>query len=94
MNMTYEELQYFGTLRQRKKCGPVSMFHLLVDEWPHMEYQDIARKVKSFFTYYSQHRHKAAINTPSYFIDNYCAEDNRFDMRPLFYNTKWEWQFM
>jgi NAD+ synthase (glutamine-hydrolysing) len=94
MGMTFEELHDFGTLRKEKKCGPVSMFRILIDKWSHLEFVDVAAKVKYFFVHYSQNRHKAAISTPSYFIDNYCVEDNRFDMRQLFYDTKWEWQFL
>jgi NAD+ synthase (glutamine-hydrolysing) len=93
MGMTYAELEMFGTLRKEKKCGPVSMFRILIDKWANLDYRTIADKVKHFFVTYSANRHKASIATPSYFIDNYCMDDNRFDMRPLFYNTKWEWQF-
>ena len=31
--------------------------------------------------------------TPSYHAENYSPDDNRYDLRPFLYNTKWQWQF-
>ena len=33
MGMTYQELSLFGTLRQVMRCGPVSMYTLLIKSW-------------------------------------------------------------
>lgn len=33
MGMTYDELSAFGRLRKVEKCGPVSMFTKLLQEW-------------------------------------------------------------
>lgn len=92
MGMTYAELSEFGTLRKEKACGPVSMFRILVDKWgAEHDFKTIADKVKHFFIHYSRNRHKMNVSTPAYYIDMYCIDDNRFDMRQLFYNTNWEW---
>jgi NAD+ synthase (glutamine-hydrolysing) len=31
--------------------------------------------------------------TPSYHAESYSPDDNRFDLRPFLYNTRWPWQF-
>ena len=31
--------------------------------------------------------------TPSYHAESYSDDDNRFDLRPFLYNTRWSWQF-
>jgi len=31
--------------------------------------------------------------TPSYHAESYGADDNRYDLRPFLYNTKWDVQF-
>lgn len=31
--------------------------------------------------------------TPSYHAEDYSPDDNRFDLRPFLYNTKWSRQF-
>jgi NAD+ synthase (glutamine-hydrolysing) len=33
MDMTYEELSAYGRLRKIARCGPVSMFRNLLNEW-------------------------------------------------------------
>ena len=38
-------------------------------------------KVKKFYTMYARNRHKMAVLTPSVHVENYSADDNRFDMR-------------
>lgn len=32
--------------------------------------------------------------TPAYHAENYSPDDNRFDLRPFLYNTRWPWQFL
>jgi len=94
MGMTYHELGVFGTLRKAARCGPVSMFRKLLLTWNHLYIPtEIAQKVKSFFYYYSVNRHKMTTVTPSYHAENYSPDDNRFDLRPFLYNTKWVSQF-
>lgn len=53
----------------------------------------VAQKVKHFFRMYSINRHKMTTVTPSYHAESYSPDDNRFDLRPFLYNTKWPWQF-
>ena len=93
MGMTYDELNQFGRLRKIKGCGPVSMFNELLQIWKHLTPAEIGEKVKRFFFHYSVNRHKATTVTPSYFAENYGADENRFDHRQFLYNPKWTYQF-
>lgn len=49
--------------------------------------------MKHFFRMYSVNRHKMTTVTPSYHAESYSPDDNRFDLRPFLYNTRWTWQF-
>ena len=53
----------------------------------------VADKVKHFFSKYSMNRHKMTTLTPAYHAESYSPDDNRFDLRPFLYNTRWPWQF-
>lgn len=53
----------------------------------------VAQKVKHFFWMYSVNRHKMTTLTPAYHAESYSPDDNRFDLRPFLYNTRWSWQF-
>lgn len=93
MGMTYAELSQFGRLRKVARCGPVSMFQNLLAVWRHLSPSEIAAKVKRFFFYYSLNRHKMTTLTPSYHAEEYSPDDNRFDLRPFLYPTRWPRQF-
>lgn len=93
MGMTYEELSHFGRLRKVARCGPVSMFQNLLSKWRHLTPSEIAAKVKRFFFFYSVNRHKMTTLTPSYHAEEYSPDDNRFDLRPFLYPTRWPRQF-
>mmetsp|Transcript_58989 Transcript_58989/g.63675 ORF Transcript_58989/g.63675 Transcript_58989/m.63675 type:complete len:446 (-) Transcript_58989:392-1729(-) len=103
MGMSYEELGWFGRLRKLQRCGPVSMYQKLVQEWTgpgtgntsarNLTPLDVATKVKRFFLYYAINRHKMCTLTPSYHAEGYSPDDNRYDLRPFLYNTKWTRQF-
>lgn len=93
MGMTYEELSNFGRLRKIARCGPVSMFQNLLPMWRHLTPAEIAAKVKRFFFFYSVNRHKMTTLTPSYHAEEYSPDDNRFDLRPFLYPTRWPRQF-
>lgn len=93
MGMTYEELSRFGRLRKIERCGPLSMFEILVHEWNHLPPEEVAAKVKRFFRYYAINRHKMTVLTPSYHAESYSPDDNRFDLRQFLYNVRWTWQF-
>ncbi|KAF0689552.1 Aste57867_19009 [Aphanomyces stellatus] len=93
MGMTYDELSWFGRLRKIDRCGPLWMFRKLGAVWSHLSPLEIAAKVKRFFFYYGINRHKMTTLTPSYHAENYSPDDNRFDLRPFLYNSKWTRQF-
>eukprot|EP00019_Armaparvus_languidus_P007003 CAMPEP_0168602046 /NCGR_PEP_ID=MMETSP0420-20121227/13806_1 /TAXON_ID=498008 /ORGANISM="Pessonella sp." /LENGTH=643 /DNA_ID=CAMNT_0008640573 /DNA_START=344 /DNA_END=2272 /DNA_ORIENTATION=+ len=58
-----------------------------------LEPRELAKRVKRFFFYYGINRHKATVLTPSYHAESYSPDDNRYDLRPFLYNSKWQWQF-
>nr|XP_020469362.1 glutamine-dependent NAD(+) synthetase [Monopterus albus] len=94
MGMTYSELSVIGRLRKISKCGPFSMFCKLIHMWKDtLSASEVAQKVKHFFRMYSVNRHKMTTVTPSYHAESYSPDDNRFDLRPFLYNTRWTWQF-
>ncbi|KAK3270346.1 hypothetical protein CYMTET_21251, partial [Cymbomonas tetramitiformis] len=94
MGMTYDELTAFGKLRKVGRCGPLSMFRRLRDEWDHLYSSEVvAEKVKKFFFFYAVNRHKMTTITPAYHAENYSPDDNRFDLRQFLYNVRWPWQF-
>ncbi|EPQ29776.1 uncharacterized protein PFL1_02449 [Pseudozyma flocculosa PF-1] len=94
MGMTYDELSIFGRLRKVGKCGPYGMFNKLLLEWgPTMEPARIAEKVKLFFFEYARNRHKMTTLTPSYHAESYSPDDNRFDLRPFLYPSRFPFQF-
>uniref|UniRef100_A0A452DUN8 Glutamine-dependent NAD(+) synthetase n=1 Tax=Capra hircus TaxID=9925 RepID=A0A452DUN8_CAPHI len=94
MGMTYMELSVYGRLRKIAKTGPYSMFCKLLDMWKGTcAPRQVADKVKRFFSKYSMNRHKMTTLTPAYHAESYSPDDNRFDLRPFLYNTRWPWQF-
>ncbi|XP_041844861.1 glutamine-dependent NAD(+) synthetase [Melanotaenia boesemani] len=94
MGMTYSELSVIGRLRKISKCGPFSMFCKLIHMWKDiLSPTEVVQKVKHFFRMYSVNRHKMTTVTPSYHAESYSPDDNRFDLRPFLYNTRWTWQF-
>ncbi|KAJ3217723.1 glutamine-dependent NAD(+) synthetase [Dinochytrium kinnereticum] len=80
MGMTYQELSIFGTLRKVTKCGPYQMFVNLLGTWNNLL---SPREVAA----------KTTILPPSYHMSPYSPDDNRFDLRPILYNSGWTWQF-
>jgi NAD+ synthase (glutamine-hydrolysing) len=93
MGMSYEELGVYGKLRKIGRCGPVSMYRELAFLWQHLSPAAVAEKVKHFFVYYSRNRHKMCTITPAYHAEGYSPDDNRFDLRPFLYPTRWIRQF-
>ncbi|KAJ7890630.1 hypothetical protein B0H14DRAFT_2690144 [Mycena olivaceomarginata] len=94
MGMTYDELSVFGRLRKVEKCGPYSTFTKLVHEWgSYLSPLQIAEKVKLFFFEHARNRHKMTTLTPSYHAESYSPDDNRFDLRPFLYPSRFPWQF-
>jgi len=97
MGMTYEELGVYGKMRNIVRCGPVSMYQKLEQEWgantvKNLSPSQVADKVKFFFRMYAYNRHKQTILTPSYHAENYSPDDNRFDHRQFLY-PNWKRQF-
>jgi len=96
MGMTYDELSVFGRLRKvdNLKCGPFGMFTKLVSKWGGvLSPTQIAEKVKLFFFEYARNRHKMTTLTPAYHAESYSPDDNRFDLRPFLYPSRFPWQF-
>uniref|UniRef100_A0A8D1IWT3 Glutamine-dependent NAD(+) synthetase n=1 Tax=Sus scrofa TaxID=9823 RepID=A0A8D1IWT3_PIG len=94
MGVTYSELSVYGRLRKVAKTGPYSMFCRLLVLWKDTcSPRQVADKVKRFFSKYSANRHKMTTLTPAYHAESYSPDDNRFDLRPFLYNTRWPWQF-
>ncbi|GBG25937.1 Glutamine-dependent NAD+ synthetase [Hondaea fermentalgiana] len=93
MGMTYQELSTFGRLRKISRCGPVSMFKRLLTQWDHLEPAEVASKVKHFFRSYAMNRHKMSTITPSVHCESYGCDDNRFDLRPIFIDARFPFQF-
>ncbi|KAJ3316371.1 glutamine-dependent NAD(+) synthetase [Blyttiomyces sp. JEL0837] len=94
MGMSYDDLSVYGTLRKVSRCGPYQMFLVLLARWtPQLSIEEIAAKVKRFFSFYAINRHKTTILPPSYHMSSYSPDDNRFDHRPILYNASWPWQF-
>ncbi|KAL0567643.1 glutamine-dependent NAD(+) synthetase [Marasmius crinis-equi] len=94
MGMTYDELSVFGRLRKVEKCGPYSTFTKLVHEWgSFLSPLQIAEKVKLFFFEHARNRHKMTTLTPAYHAESYSPDDNRYDMRPFLYPSRFPWQF-
>ncbi|THH00580.1 hypothetical protein EW026_g1977 [Hermanssonia centrifuga] len=94
MGMTYDELSVFGRLRKVDKCGPYSMFTKLVHQWgSFLSPIQVAEKVKHFFFEHARNRHKMTTLTPSYHAEQYSPDDNRFDLRPFLYPSRFPWQF-
>lgn len=94
MGMTYDELSVFGRMRKVEKCGPYSTFTKLVHEWgAFLSPIQIAEKVKLFFFEHARNRHKMTTLTPAYHAESYSPDDNRFDLRPFLYPSRFPWQF-
>ncbi|SPO27707.1 probable QNS1 - Glutamine-dependent NAD Synthetase [Ustilago trichophora] len=94
MGMTYDELSVFGRLRKNLKCGPYSMFNKLLQEWgATLGAEKVAEKVKLFWFEYARNRHKMTTLTPSYHAEGYSPDDNRFDLRPFLYPSRFPFQF-
>ncbi|GMK58908.1 hypothetical protein CspeluHIS016_0603500 [Cutaneotrichosporon spelunceum] len=94
MGMTYDELSVFGRLRKVEKCGPFSMYGKLVQEWGNaLAPSEIARKVKHFWYMHAINRHKMTTLTPSVHMESYSPDDNRFDLRPFLYPSRFDHQF-
>ena len=91
--MTYQELSLFGSLRKNLRQGPVSMFNQLSSLWKTLKISEVSEKVKRFFRFYAINRHKMTTMTPAIHAEGYSADDNRFDMRQILYNTRWDYQF-
>ncbi|KAF1956968.1 glutamine-dependent NAD(+) synthetase with GAT domain-containing protein [Byssothecium circinans] len=86
MQLTYDELSAFGTLRKVDRLGPFGCFQRLCLDWStKMSPSEVAAKTKRFFSAHYRNRHKTTTLTPSLFACQYSPDDNRFDMRPFLY---------
>ena len=96
MGLSYAELDLFAGLRKIDRMGPLTMYSYLLLHWSaerNMTPIQIADKVKMFYRFYGQNRHKVTTLTPAYHAEGYGFDDNRFDLRPFLYDNRWEVQF-
>ena len=93
IGLTYIEMSTLGRMRKTQNLGPLYTFKKLCSYWKHLSKKQIAEKVKNFYRRYARNRHKMTVITPSVHIENYSADDNRYDMRPILYRTSWDCQF-
>ena len=64
MGLTYAELCMFGKLRKIDRLGPVSMFDRMIYKDYYEDIEELATKIKRFFTQYSLNRHKSSVLPP------------------------------
>ena len=69
------------------------MFDQMYCQHSYKNIDELALKIKRFFTFYAINRHKATILPPSFHFDQEGCDDNRLDMRPFIYATNWSYQF-
>lgn len=69
------------------------MFEFICQSEYNIEPKSIADKIKKFFVLYGKNRHKMSTLTPSFHYYPEGCEDNRLDLRPMFYETNWDYQF-
>lgn len=69
MGLTYAELCTFGRLRKVERLGPVSMFDRMYYKELYEDLKVLADKIKRFFTYYADNRHKVTILPPAFHYD-------------------------
>lgn len=82
MGMSYHELSVYGYLRKVKKFGLYSMWQKLVVDWQDQcTPREVYKKVRDFMYYYAINRHKMTTITPAYYAEQYCPDDNRYDLR-------------
>ncbi|KAG1800151.1 hypothetical protein EV424DRAFT_1332197 [Suillus variegatus] len=94
VGVRYDELSVFGRFRKVEKRGPYGMFTKLVREWGSIPSPvQTAEKVKHFFFEYARNHHTMTTLTPAYHAESYSPDDNRFDLRPFLYPSKFPWQF-
>ena len=94
MGMSYPELTRMSELRKAQRCGPLSMFHHLCEEWgAKLSPEETARKVKIYFFYFSLFRHLMTSMPPAMHATPHNPDDNRHDLRQFVYNSRWPRQF-
>jgi len=69
------------------------MFDRMVYKDTYEDIEELATKIKRFFTHYAVNRHKASTLPPTYYYDPESCDHNRYDMRPFMYATDWSYQF-
>lgn len=83
MELDYDELETFGKLRKIHRLGPVSMYRRLLIMWNHLSPTEVATKVKKFFIYYAQNRHKTVVATPSFHAEVLHMSNNVIRATPM-----------
>ena len=73
--------------------GPVSMFDRMICKDCYDDFDQLATKIKTFFTHYGENRHKTNTLPPTFLYDPECCDHNRYDVRPFMYATNFSYQF-
>eukprot|EP00915_Cephaloidophora_sp_WS-2016_P001054 GHVH01001438.1.p1 GENE.GHVH01001438.1~~GHVH01001438.1.p1 ORF type:complete len:799 (-),score=118.13 GHVH01001438.1:53-2449(-) len=92
MGMTYAEIDAFSYYRMTERSGPLQTFNRLLCEWSHLKARVVAEKVKLFYNFYANNRHKCATVTAGLHMSSRNPDDNRYDHRQLIY-PPWSRQF-
>lgn len=88
MGLTYDFLRTAGHLRSISRCGPNDMLAKLQEDYPQFAGYN-SELVGRFFARYTQNRHKASTLPPAFHAVATSPDDNRHDLRPLFYPDSW-----
>lgn len=92
-SLSYSEIDQIARYRKSRHMGPYFTYKKIREHWSGMGPEIIAGKIKNFYRRYGRNRHKLPVLTPALHVENYSADDNRFDMRPILYNYNWDAQF-
>ncbi|KZO90006.1 glutamine-dependent NAD(+) synthetase with GAT domain-containing protein [Calocera viscosa TUFC12733] len=81
-------------LRNVEHLSPYMVYMNLMREWgDHFSPTRIAEKVKLFFVEQARNRHGMNSLTPSHHAESYSPDDNRFDLGPFVYPSRFPFQF-
>ncbi|KAG1818663.1 uncharacterized protein BJ212DRAFT_1346740 [Suillus subaureus] len=93
----------FLTAIPTAKLEPISETCVQVDEWRSVPYGMFTKlehewgsflsPIQHFFLEYARNHHKMTTLTPAYHAESYSPDDNRFDLRPFHYPSRFPWQF-
>jgi NAD+ synthase (glutamine-hydrolysing) len=93
MGLSYKDLDYLLKLRKQKKMGFKSMALAFIEHnLGRKSEKECIELVTKFYRYYCQNRHKVATLPPGVHLSDFSAENDRFDRRPLFYASNFDFE--